>query len=116
LYKKTALTVKQMTLNETEKQNSANNVFSVKDAQEHLSGNAHTINCSKNVIGLNFGLRKALVYVNFAHCLGIALSSLKTLKTTGLAGFLKSKILITRDASILFMTAHISIRTGALSV
>lgn len=114
MYKKVAPTVKQVMLNETEKQDSVNNGLDVDNVSKLLFGNANTINYSKSNIGSSFGLRKATVYANFQYCPDTVLQSLKESKTIGLFDYRKNKLLIIHSISVLFTTVHTSIKTGVL--
>ena len=87
----------------------------VKIAPRLLFGNDLMLNDSMNNIGLNYGLKKAIVYDNYAIFQATASLNFNTLRTTGSINYPKNE-LISMNANISFMMVHTFIKTDALLV
>ena len=76
-----------------EKQNKINKDINVNCVPKLSFGGGWMLNILKNRAGLNYGLKKVIVYANYVRCQAIVNSSFNKLKTSGLIDCLmKSQI------------------------
>ena len=107
MYKKLVLTVDQKTLSSLEKQDNKNNDSDVNSVTKLSYGRILKIKGIAKNIGSNYGLKKVIVFVNFANYLDTVILNLRELKSTGLGRPLKNSGII-KKLNTLFTMEHIS--------
>ena len=107
--KKIVLTVDQIKLNSSEKLNKINSGSDAKNVLKALFGKILLIKNTVKNIGSNYGLKKAIVFVNFLNCLDIVLLNLKESRNIGLIKPPKNNGII-RKLSTLFAMQPIFIK------
>ena len=111
MHKKDVLNVDQKTLSYLAKQSKTNNGFDVKYVIKLLFGKILTIKGIVKNTGLNYGLKKVIVFVSFANYPDTVTLNLKQLRDIGLINPLKSNGIIKR-LNALFTMEPIFIKTA----
>ena len=109
MYKKLVLNADQKTLNFLGKQDNKNDGFDVNPVTKLSYGKILKIKGIAKNIGSNYGLKKVIVFVNFANYLDTVILNLRELKSTGLVRPLKNSGII-KKLNTLFTMEHISIK------